>query len=189
MRRNIYDFDKTIYDGDATLDFCFFCFKKKPIMLFLLPYYIYIVVQYKLKRISKKKFKEKFYIFLTYLPNVDLYIELFWRQKRYKIQEWYLKRKQNTDIIISASPYFLLLPICIELNVNLIASEVDKYSGLYHGENCYGEEKVIRLMKAFPDVEIGDFYSDSLSDLPLAKLSQNSYLVNKNKINKWNIES
>ena len=27
--RNIYDFDKTIYDGDSTVDFFLFCLKRE----------------------------------------------------------------------------------------------------------------------------------------------------------------
>ena len=30
---NVYDFDKTIYKGDSTLDFYFFCLRKKPIII------------------------------------------------------------------------------------------------------------------------------------------------------------
>lgn len=31
--RNIYDFDKTIYDGDSTVDFFLFCLKREPILI------------------------------------------------------------------------------------------------------------------------------------------------------------
>lgn len=185
MKRNIYDFDKTIYGGDATLDFFFFCLWRKPILICLLPYYLYAVVQYKLNKISKKCFKEKFYKFLTFIPQVETYVILFWDRRHHKIQNWYIERKRDTDIIISASPEFLLAPICKELNVCLIASKVDKATGRYRGENCYGEEKISRLMDIYPEIVVGEFFSDSISDLPLARIAEKSYLVQKKQIKEW----
>ena len=98
-----------------------------------------------------------------------------------------IRDRQNVDdVIISASPTFLLEPICKRLHINyLIASEVDKYTGKYDGTNCYGVEKVKRFNKIFPNSSIDNFYSDSLSDTPLAKLSKHAFLVSNNKIINW----
>ena len=38
---NVYDFDKTIYNGDSTIDFYLFCLKKKFSIILLLPLQIY----------------------------------------------------------------------------------------------------------------------------------------------------
>ena len=38
---NVYDFDGTIYDGDSTLDFWYFCLKKHPQILLYLPYHCF----------------------------------------------------------------------------------------------------------------------------------------------------
>ncbi len=63
-------------------------------------------------------------------------------------------------------------PICERLGIkNLMASKVDKHTGLYDGENCWGEEKVKRLYEKFPNAKCEEFYSDSLSDTPLAELA------------------
>ena len=46
------------------------------------------------------------------------------------------------DVIISASPEILLTEICRRLGIKyLIASKVEKITGKYYGENCYGKEK------------------------------------------------
>ena len=89
-------------------------------------------------------------------------------------------------MIISASPRFLLRHICDELNVKLICSEVDKKNGDYIGLNCFGEEKVSRFHKEYPGATIDEFYSDSKSDEPLAKLAKKAYLVRcKGEIIEW----
>ena len=46
---NSYDFDKTIYDGDASIDFYIYMLKKYKKIILLLPYQIYGMVSYKLK--------------------------------------------------------------------------------------------------------------------------------------------
>ena len=40
MQVNLYDFDKTIYDGDSTIDFYLFCLKKKLSIIQYLPLFI-----------------------------------------------------------------------------------------------------------------------------------------------------
>ncbi len=45
--------------------------------------------------------------------------------------------RKEDDVIISASPEFLLRPICNRLGIrHLIASRVDARSGAYDGQNC-----------------------------------------------------
>lgn len=124
---NVYDFDKTIYKGDSTLDFYFFCLRKKPIIIKEFPKQIYSTILYKLGKITKTEFKENFYIFLNDLENIDNLLKEFWDNNQNKIKSFYLKQKNDDDVIISASPTFLLEPICRKLNIKyLIASKVDK---------------------------------------------------------------
>ncbi len=186
MRVNVYDFDKTIYDGDSTLDFYLYCIKKNVCLLRYLPFQIFALVLYLLKIIDKTECKERIYIFLAGIYDIDEYIISFWDNNECKMKEWYLNQKQETDVIISASPSFLLNEICQRLDIkNLIASEVNKQTGIYTGENCYGKEKVRLFREKYEGWEIKNFYSDSLSDTPLAKVAEQSYIVNKNKIEKW----
>lgn len=92
---------------------------------------------------------------------------------------------KDTDLIISASPDFLILPICKRLNVRGIASKVNPQTGELLGPNCRGEEKVKRFNEVYPNETIDDFYSDSLSDLPLASIAHHAYLVKNQKICSW----
>ena len=187
MKIYVYDFDKTIYAGDSTLDFYFYALKKCPKILFQLPKQIFSMVLYLLRIYNKVQFKEKFYIFLRTILDVDALIDSFWEGNFYKIKGWYLEKNHDEDVIISASPEFLLEIPCRKLGVKLlIASRVNKNTGIYDGENCHGQEKVERLKKVYNDFKIEEFYSDSLSDLPLSKLANKSFMVKGRKITPWN---
>ena len=186
---NVYDFDKTIYDGDSTIDFYLFCLKNKPSIIICLPLQVSSFILYKLRIKDKEYFKSKFFSFLKHISDVDNYVKKFWKTNNGKIKVWYKKQKQATDVIISASPEFLLKPICHELKINtVIASKVDKKTGEFLSKNCYGEEKVSRYNKEV-NKEVNAFYSDSMSDLPMMKISKKSYLVDKDKIEEKNITS
>ena len=185
MPLNVYDFDGTIYNGDSTADFYKFCVKRHPLALLSLPGAGAYFFAYKLSLCSKTRFKEVFYRFLRHIPDIEAALSAFWEARESGIQDWYLEKKQQTDIIISASPEFLLEPICQKLGVTLIASRVDRRTGKTRGENCRGQEKVKRLYEAAPGCEIGEFYSDDLSDAPLAALAKSAFLVKDGVIAPW----
>lgn len=184
---NIYDFDKTIYDGDSTFNFLIFCFKKHPSIIFTVPKTLCAFFKfYIMKKGTKTQAKEVMYKFLGRIDYKND-VEEFWDKNIHKIKGWYKKQQKDDDIIISASPEFLLKKPCEILGIKyLIASRVNPNNGKYTGKNCHGEEKVRRLYENFPcDIVVDEFYSDSLSDTPLAKLAKKSYLVNKNEFKDW----
>lgn len=182
---NVYDFDGTIYDGDSTVDFYVFALKKKPFLISYVPKQAWGFLLYLLKKINKVRLKEYFLSFLSSI-NTEKLTEEFWNQNQYKIFDWYLGQQREDDIIISASPAFLLQPICGRLNIHhLIASEVDPETGIFFGENCRGQEKVKRLALEYGVSHIDSFYSDSRSDFPLAKIAEKAYLVKKGIISEW----
>jgi len=182
---NVYDFDKTIYDGDSSVDFYLYCLKRKKSIIFLLPIQIFAMVLYLLKMKEKEYFKEKFFSFLKKVPDVDLYVKEFWKEKGKNIKPWYLEQKEKSDIIISASPEFLLKPLKKQLNINkIIATKVNKKTGKFESKNCYGKEKVNRFNNEVKNKQINKFYSDSMSDESVMKIAKESYMVNKNKVNK-----
>lgn len=180
----VYDFDKTIYDGDSTVDFYKFCLRNYPccIKRFIpaaIPGLLLV-----LKKYDKTKFKEKFYKFLLDIPDIDKAVSDFWDENLSKIKSFYVPC--DTDIIISASPKFLLTEACKRLGIiHLLASEVNKKTGEYSGINCYGEEKVKRLNAYMSDYTIDEFYSDSYSDSPLANLSKKAFLVKGDELLPW----
>lgn len=183
MEAIIYDFDKTIYDGDSTINFYKYCLKKKPSIIKYIFKQVFYVAQYLIGIINKEKMKEKCYCFLKGISNIDEMIESYWEINKKNIKKWYMEKNHSKDIIISASPEFLLEPICKYLKVyKLIASQVDKKTGKLLGKNCYGEEKVKRLFNEIKNVNALEMYTDSYSDEPLIKISKEGYMVDKNNI-------
>ena len=67
---NVYDFDKTIYNGDSTIEFYLYCVLKKPVILLCFPRQLWGAICYKLGFINKTQFKEIFYCFLTSLGDM-----------------------------------------------------------------------------------------------------------------------
>ncbi len=185
---NVYDFDGTIYDGDSTIDFFVFSLKRNAKIRKCMPEILWTAIKYKVGKVGLNIFKEKFYSFVKYIDSLDEEVELFWETHHKKIKGWYLERKQETDVIISASPQWLLEPIAKQLEVELIASLVDPNTGKLLSKNCKGEEKVCRFTSKYEKGGIEKFYSDSKSDQPLAQMAQEAFLVKGDRIKPFKIE-
>lgn len=184
---NIYDFDKTIYRSDSTKDFYFFCLKRNPKILKKAPLLIWVFILYMLTVYTKTQFKEKMYEFLTCIDDVDSEVKAFWDLKSDNIKNYYRETYSSDDIVISASPFFLVREGCARLGITkVIASNVDKKTGKYSGENCWGAEKVKRLNEEYGMYECDKFYSDSLSDAPLAEIAKEAFIVDSEKLILWN---
>jgi len=182
---NVYDFDNTIYDGDSSVDFYLFVLFRKPYLFIFLPFQIWSMVLFLTGIYSKERMKESFFIFLRYISVYEM-VSKFWKIKNKKIKSWYLQQKMDSDLIISASPEFLLEQmVCGYLGVKLIASLIDINTCKFIGNNCYGNEKIVRIFKKYPDCVIEKFYSDSLSDTPLAHIAKKAFLIQKNVITEW----
>lgn len=180
---NIYDFDHTIYDGDASLDFIIYCLLRYPKTWVYLPHQFIAIIRYILGQWNRKQVKQAAFAFLQALPDTNTIVTTFWNSHERKIKPWYLQQKQTSDLIISASPEFLLQPIAMKLGVlPPIATVMNPNTGAIVGENCRAEEKVERLHKYDPTINIANCYSDSQSDLPLLRLAKNAYLVKKNTL-------
>lgn len=185
---NVYDFDGTIYKGDSAVDLYWFALKREPQVLRCLPKQLLGFFLYAQGKISKTDMKSCYFSFLSVLCGESL-IREFWRKNRKKIYLWYQEQQAADDVVISASPDFLLEPVCRELGIrNLIASKADIKTGVFQSENCYGEEKVRRFRGIFENDPIDSFYSDSLSDAPMARTAQRAFLVKKGKAIHWPAE-
>ena len=185
-RVNVYDFDGTIYNGDSSVDIYFFLLKRYPKLIAFFPKQMLGIVKYKLHLSSKEEMKEMYFSFLKGVRTDKTFVDDFWKQNQNKIKEWYLKQKRKDDVIISASPEFLLKPICDILGIdNLIATKVELSSGKFLSKNCQGAEKVVRFEEIFSEAEIEAFYSDSKSDTYMAKLATNAFLIKNNRIIDW----
>ena len=182
---NVYDFDKTIYDGDSSVDFYKFSLKKYPSLIKYWPRQAKAALQYKLGKISKTDMKTVFYDFFKGIPDMDVHVGEFWMEHEQNLKMWYLEQKKDDDLIISASPEFLLRPVCKKLDVDLIASIVDPRNGNNLRENCFGAEKVRRMKEKYRMEDMDEFYSDSYSDDPLAQYASESFFVKGDELLPW----
>ena len=185
---NVYDFDRTIYPGDSSIHFWRYCMLHYPKTMRVIPRATAAMVRYKRKRCTWSDVMEVFFTFLRHVPDVREAVDAFWDKNADKIYEWYLDRKHEADVSISAAPVFLIEPICERLGVECIATEMNIATGEIIGEQCCGAEKAKRYIEKFSDTPIEKFYSDSFSDTPLARLAANAFMVDEGEISSWDFE-
>lgn len=183
---NVYDFDKTIYDGDSSVDFYIFCIRAQPSLLLCLPSFLWSLVLYGCGYLSKTQLKEHYFRFLQKLEDPESAVRRFWDTHIKRIRRWYLEKAAGDDLVITASPYFLISEACHRLQIQrLIASDVDIHTGEFRSPNCRGAEKVAAFERRYPRADIQAFYSDSDDDTPLAGLAQCAFKVRKDEIFPW----
>lgn len=184
---NVYDFDGTIFYPDSAASFAMWCVKRHPTLLFTyLPKAKKSLKLYKEKKIPRYKMQRDVYTFLGKVKDLDVQVEKFWDKYEGNISSWYLKQKRPDDLIISASPTYLIAPIAKRLGVKYVATEFDREFNVFVNNLMYGKGKSKYIIDHdFPLIE--KFYSDSLADTPLALCSEKAYLVTDKaqKINDW----
>ena len=182
---DIYDFDGTLYRGDSTADFTLWCLRRYPQCALTLPRTALAAAGMGLGAFDKTRFKGALYRFLPAVPDIEREVYLFWAEHEGRIGG--PCEAKPGDLVISASPEFLLRDVCERRGLQLIGSQVDPHTGRVLGPNCSGREKITRLHAAFPDAQIERFYSDSFRDQPLADLAEQAFMVNipKNRLRPW----
>lgn len=186
-KMNAYDFDDTIYSGESSYDFFLFCLKKDIGLLKYMPEVVLRLLQYKGNRLSIDRLVhtvEK--VVISFLKrnkiSIDELKEEFWKLNRHKLKVQFLEKLQPEDIIITGAPRFLIEGIQEELKTkNIICTEVNletfKIEFL-----CLKENKVKAFLEHYPDTVIENFYTDSLSDVPMMRYAKNVYFVNGDKL-------
>ena len=193
---SVYDFDKTIYNGETLNDFYRFYLIKKPWKIYTVFFQLWYFLLYVLKIISLEKLKENFLRFLNGENTGELkkLIREFWKKKESKINLWVkdeiLKNKKETEILvaISASPTFLIIDRLRLMGFDVVIGtdflfESTKFHSHITSKNCKNYEKVKRLDKWAEDnniqYDIVNFYSDSIADKPLFDLAEHKYWIKK----------
>ena len=183
---NVYDFDQTIFQPDSSYAFFVYCLKRYPrAFLATGPDMLVCCLRYLRKKISTKELKEKVFSFLRLIPDPEKTVMDFWDSSLGGIESWYLAQQRADDLIITASPSFLVGEAGRRLGFRVLGTEMDIRTGKILGENCHDSEKVKRFYLAFPQGVIESFYSDSLSDAPLAEIAREAFLVDKGRLSSW----
>jgi phosphatidylglycerophosphatase C len=184
-----FDFDGTVTKKDTLLEFIKYSNGRLRFFSgFLLnsPY----LVAYKLKIISNHKAKEKILShFFKKIPVVDfqktcdafctgLLPQLIRSQAMEEINE--LKSKGFTIVLVSASPGNWISKWAgtngLELIATCLKTADGKLTGEIEGKNCYGEEKVRRIMERYDLKEFEEVYAygDTKGDRPMLLLANHS---------------
>ena len=184
---NVYDFDNTIFIPDSSVCFILFCLRHYTrAVLKALPSSALETIPYLVRgRKDAKHLKQALFSFLNRVDSVDAIVSDFWEQYSGNLEPWYLEQKRDDDVIISASPEFLLRPITERLGVRLVATQMNPYTGEIRGRNCHDEEKVRRFLELWPADSVDAFYSDSLYDTPMARLAKQAFLVQDGRFLPW----
>lgn len=174
MIADLYDFDKTVFNGESGSEFWLFCLKRHPKLIKYLPRQLKGLFDcYALHKISEVRAKELLYSCLSAI-DAEKEAALFWEKNAFRINSWFKPREHDVPVIVcSASPVFQIKPICDKLGVTLlIATKMDTETGKISGKNCKGEEKVRRISVQAAEYEIRDVYTDDIvSDRPILELS------------------
>ena len=198
---SVYDFDKTIYNGETLNDFYRFYLAKKPWKIYTVFFQLWYFLLYVLKIISLEKLKEKFLRFLNgeSISDIKDLTGKFWKKRENKINPWVkdevLKNKKETEILvaISASPTFIIADKLKSMGFDVVIGTDFVFEGeIFHShittKNCKNIEKVRRMDKwaenSNIEYRIVNFYSDSIADKPLFDLADNKYWVKKGLLEK-----
>ncbi len=184
---NIYDFDNTIYNGDSCRDLVLFGLKKYP--NFTIKSLIKakkLNEDYKNNKIPFERVKEELLSFIFKINNYPKFINEFVNTHIKKIKPWYIARKSENDIIVSASYDLWIKKFAKILGIkHVIATKVDS-KGKIIGKNCKREEKVKRLKSEYKNCVFETSYSDSESDIPILEIAKKAFVVEGNKIYIYN---
>ena len=144
------------------------------------------VVLYKLGKMQGYRMLRELYSYLKDIDDFETQIERYWDKNERRISSWYLEQKKPDDLIISASPICIMEPIARRLGVKLVATDYDREFGVLLNNLMYAREKARYIIDhGFPVID--HFYSDSLSDTPLALCAEHAHLVTNGarKVNDW----
>ncbi|MCH5188972.1 MAG: HAD-IB family phosphatase [Oscillospiraceae bacterium] len=184
----VFDFDNTIYDGESGLDLFlhFLRLDTKGVFKYI-PKFFKGFIKYKNGVITIDEVINKYGTFLKeycdgFADDMEKEFVRFWDLNEHKIKKFYRDIHKADDIIVSACPESLLKIMCDRLGINnYICSKVNFSTGDIQ-QICYKDKKVALFKEKYGDVQIDEFYTDSVSDLPMIEISRNAYMVSGDQI-------
>ena len=184
---NVFDFDETIYDGESSVQFMLYYLRTDPGVVRYIPDLVKVMARYYRGEMHADDFMRVYGpllrdYFTRKKPDLAPLVKRFWDKREHKIKPFYRRIQRSDDVIITASPIFLMEDICARIGVqHFIATDFDVKTGEVHAA-CYRENKVNLFRAAFPDGEIDDFYTDSVNDEFLFPLAKRVFMVKRHEI-------
>ncbi len=178
---NGYDFDDTIFRGNSMRRFSLFCTLRLPYLLLYLPVLLVAFLLRGLRILNKNAYLLLLEGFVLFVPNVEKFAAKFWDKNLCRIKSWYLAQKRDDDVIVSATPSFVVGEACRRLGVRCIATDFSP-KGKLTGKHCHGKYKVQYFCEQTGNAHLASFYSDSASDKPMWLYAEKGYRVKGDKI-------
>lgn len=184
---NVYDFDETIFDGDTAFEFIIEFIRKYPSLLKFTPDFVKIIRDYKNLTFRFEDVIDKYGAMMSEFlleQNFDpkVVAKEFWDKRESKIKPFYFDLQKEDDLVISASPTFLLEDICARIGIkHYLGTEMD-FEKCTFTRWCFRDKKIEFFREAYPDGVIDDFYTDSYHDEFLFPYAKRVFLVKGNKI-------
>ena len=179
---NGYDFDDTIFRGNSMRRFSIFCALRFPYLILFTPVLLLALLLRAMRILDKNRYLHMISLFVALVPCVEKFAVKFWDKNINRIKPWYLEQRRDDDVIISASPYFLIEEACKRLGVACIATNLDTRARLRGHRHVYGKEKVTSYIAIYEDKPLASYYSDSMSDAPMFQFAQKGYFVKGNQV-------
>lgn len=178
---NGYDFDDTIYRGNSMRRFSFFCMLRLPYLALYLPVILIALLLRAVRVLSKNAYLLLLEGYIVFVPHPERLVSKFWDKNMSRIKTWYLDQRRQDDVVVSATPFFVVGEACRRLGVECIATDMDT-RGKLKGKHCHGKYKVAAFQKIHPDATLLTYYSDSSSDMPMWRFAERGYFVKGDKI-------
>jgi phosphatidylglycerophosphatase C len=185
-----FDFDGTLTTKDTLFDFIIFCFGRQQLFKGLIKLFP-ILFLHKIKIVSNQVAKERLFShFFAGMPASDYYnlcdrynAEIDKILNPAAMDQLKMHQQAHcTTIVISASIEDWIKPWAAKNNIDqVIGTQIeivnDKLTGRFKSKNCYGVEKVNRLLAAFPNRSDYELYAygDSNGDRELLALADFSF--------------
>jgi HAD superfamily hydrolase (TIGR01490 family) len=185
-----FDFDGTITNKDSMWLFLkYFCGNLKfytqiiPLIPALLLFKLGIITSKNIKEIVFKKFFKNYELVL-FQEKCKLFTDkILVNHFRFEAMQriiWH-EEKGHQIVVVSASPMNWIKYWCLSKNIDLIATELEvcnqKLTGQIKGENCKGEQKVIRIKQNYDlaAYETVYAYGDSVGDKEMLEIADKAF--------------
>lgn len=185
----VFDFDNTIYDGESGIDFFLYYVKHFPMQIIkYIPSFTRCVIKYKMGKLSIDDVLTDY----AYIPreccqkfeDPEREIRDFWDRHEKKVKKWVTDIIKEGDLVLSAAPEPLLFEICNRIGIkNVIGSGLDIKTGEI-SQLCFRDNKIKMFKDAYGDIEIDEFYTDSMNDKPFMDISKDVFFITGDKMEK-----
>lgn len=196
----IYDMDRTVTRIGTFTPFLIFAAKRQPVRMLLLPFYLLSLLGYPLKLLDRKRLKEIGFALIVGRQVAAERLEALARAYARHVEQCNMfagaRQRIAADraegyrlVLATASPDFYVNEIAALLGFDAVIATRQfrhpggAYSNRIDGENCYGQEKLARILQWLDGprskCEVR-FYSDHHSDAPVLEWADRAIATNPN---------